>query len=597
MEIDYQKMDAMQHNVNAESTTMVDSHEKRILVIDDDDVIRESIKRLLKTQPYLITEAESSEQAKTIIENNTFDCILLDYRLDDMDGIELMPAIQASNDRPCPVIMITAYSEERLIVEALRNGFYDYINKSHLDAKVLLSVINASFRWTELQVKLQEAQQKLETLSMYDSLTGLPNRNLFFDRLAQAKLNATRSHKPFALLMLDLNLFKQVNDTHGHAVGDHLLKDVAGRLKKIARKSDTYARLGGDEFAVILHDIQTETDITQVVDKIVKQINIPFSIEGHTLHIGVAIGGALFKEGMNESLLLEQADASMYKAKKANRAYELFTDNDVINTQPKLEIGSYIASGIQRNEFYLNFQPQVDLVTGECCGLEVLSRWHSHSLGIVSPDDFIRASERSNVIWKLSYHIFEMAFKQMRAWAAQGLHYPMSINLSAKLLEDEYLLDNIHGYLRRYEIDPQQLTFEITETALMDNVVAANEKLDIIAGMGIKISIDDFGTGYTSFKYLREYASHEIKVDKVFVINLPSNARDASIVQSFISLATGFKTQLIAEGVESAEILMQLKAMGCMRAQGYWIARPMLAENIPLWVKDWDIAEKLSLPH
>jgi diguanylate cyclase len=562
---------------------------KEILVIDDDDVMREKFRRILRTTPYQMQEATCGKEATKLLENNEYDCVLLDNRLGDANGVDLMPVILNLLKKPCPIIMITGTGDERLIVEAMRSGVYDYINKNELNVQHLSAVIAAGLRWAELEQKLRESHKKIEYLSMYDELTNMPNRHLFFDRLDQARLFSIRQDTSFAILMMDLNLFKEVNDTFGHAAGDDLLKQVGQRIKDLTRNTDTVARLGGDEFAGIINDVSTHEEVLTVVNKILDAVGAPFMIEGQMVSIGISIGIAFFPStDIDAQSLLAKADSAMYLAKTSSRSFE-FYDEKVNAKQHStlMSISGHIGAALKNKEFTLMYQPQINLIDGSCCGVEALARWKSPILGSVSPTEFIHVAERSSVIVEMSYILFDMAIMQAAEWYHLGLKIPVSVNMSVKMLDTENLVINIMQLLVRHNLPPELLTIEITETALLSNPANAAIIINELSETGIQISIDDFGTGYTSFKYLRQFMFNELKIDQLFVSFLEKNTRDASIIKSFISLSEGFKITLIAEGVEDLDRLLLLKEMGCARAQGYFISRPMNGDALPGWLITW----------
>ncbi len=568
---------------------MVKIENKKILIVDDDDVMRQKIKRILQKTSYAFFEADSGSSAKQALMRETFDCVLVDQRLGDIDGVEVISIINSDKDTPCPVIMITGQGDEKLAVEAMRKGAYDYISKDNLDAGYLTNVISAGIKWADVEAKLIQSQKKLEFLSMYDSLTELPNRQLFLDRLEHVLQISRRDQSNFAVLMMDLNMFKEVNDTLGHAAGDALLIQVAERLKTFARSSDTYARLGGDEFAGILYNMRSIEDACKVAEKINTEIQKPFILQGEVVQVGISIGITLYQgQETDVKALLAQADSSMYEAKKGSLGYSTFNKVDFAKQNPSLMIAGCLAESLKNNEFYMVYQPQIDLVTGECCGVEALARWNSPVLGNIPPDVFIKIAERSDVITTLTYATFEMVFKQMKEWEKDQLFLSVSINLSAKLLDKKSLVIKIVELLDQYKVAPELLTLEVTETALMSSPKEAGVTIQQLSNLGINISIDDFGTGFTSFTHLRHFALSELKIDKLFIKDLKNDTRDSSIVHSFVTLANGFGIKLVAEGVEDAEKLDLLKAAGCMRAQGYWISRPIGGHQISDWLTEWE---------
>jgi diguanylate cyclase len=562
---------------------------KEILVIDDDDVMREKFRRILRTTPYQMQEAASGKDATFLLENNEYDCVLLDNRLGDSNGIDLMPVIRNLLKKPCPIIMITGTGDERLIVEAMRSGVYDYINKNEVNVQHLSSVIAAGLRWAELETALRVSHEKIEYLSMYDELTNIPNRHLFFDRLDQARLYSLRQNTSFAILMMDLNLFKEVNDTFGHANGDLLLQQVSARIKEVIRDSDTIARLGGDEFAGIINNVETSDDVMIVVNHILETINTPFLLENYLVSIGISIGIAFFPgTDVDSQSLLAKADSAMYKAKASSCGFEFYDASAKTKEHTSLmAISGHLREALKNNEFTLMYQPQISLIDGNCCGVEALARWKSPTLGSVSPTEFIHVAERSSIIVEMSYFLFNLAIMQAADWYHQGLKIPLSVNMSAKMLDSNNLVNNIISLLNKHDFPPELLTVEITETALLSNPVNAALVINELSETGVQISIDDFGTGYTSFKYLRQFKFNELKIDQLFVSLLERNTRDASIIKSFVSLSEGFNITLIAEGVEDLNRLLLLKEIGCGRAQGFFISRPIDGKDIPLWVSQW----------
>lgn len=294
----------------------------KLLIIDDDDVMREKIRRMLPPKTYQITEADCGAKAKAILTSQVFDCVIVDYRLGDMDGKEIISFIKYNEDKPCPVIMITGVGDERLAVQVMREGAYDYITKADIDVEHLVNAIAAGLEWAETERELQAMQKRLERLSLYDSLTALPNRQLFFDRLQQAYLISRREHSRFAVLMMDLNLFKVINDTYGHDVGDAVLVEVSRRLQLITRVSDTFARIGGDEFAGILLNLKFKQDACLIAQKMNEAIVQPFYFKSNILNISIAIGIAYFDgDVVDVRTILDEADRCMHKAKKQELDY------------------------------------------------------------------------------------------------------------------------------------------------------------------------------------------------------------------------------------------------------------------------------------
>jgi diguanylate cyclase (GGDEF)-like protein len=562
----------------------------RVLMVEDDDVDREMIHRVLNQlqRPIEVFEAGSCSEAKAMLAKATFDCVFLDYHLGDAVGIELLPAVRAHRPEVCPVIMITARSEESLVVQAMREGVYDYISKSHLDPTSIHRALEGSLHWAEVEQELTKAHDRLRYLSLYDTLTGLPNRILFFDRLEQQALTSERSGEPFALFMMDLNLFKEVNDSLGHDAGDIVLTQVAQRVQSVLRKSDTVARLGGDEFACLLPGAEAHEDAVVLADKIIDAMREPILIDGQAVSVGISIGIAQFPlHGAECRLLLKRADQAMYRAKHGMSGVEIFSEDCVSREGHSVLITNRLMHAIAEGELVVHYQPKVDLDTGEVVGKEALVRWQHPEKGLVPPDQFVPAAEKSAVIAALTTAVLEMALDQERAWRDQGLTTPISVNLSARVVDDPSLTTRITKMLSDRGLPPSTLVVELTETALISSPIRARETLRKLSAAGIRISIDDFGAGYTSFRQLRDLEISEIKIDGLYVTDLVANSRDASIVRSIAELGRGFDIDVVAEGVERERSWYLLQTLGCHYVQGFSVARPMGAEEFGAWLRAW----------
>lgn len=559
----------------------------RALIADDDDVDRERLLRLLRRGvPYAAcAEAVSGAEVIREVEESQFDVIFLDYHLGDCLGVDLLDIIRNAQSGPCPIIMVTGRSNERGAVEAMRNGVYDYLSKSELSWEQIARAVEGGRAWSDLQRQLRSTQARLEHLSLFDSLTELPNRNLFFDRLDQALARQLRNGEPFALVMVDLVLFKQVNDTYGHDAGDKFLRRIGQCMSSACREQDTVARLGGDEFAAILPAVECQEGAVAAAARIAGAIAGPHMVDGLPLRGEASLGIVLCPQhGADKKTLLGRADEAMYKAKRAGAPFEVYLSKGTVVSR-SVEIGNRLQDALDRNELALHYQPKVDLRSGELIGLEALLRWQSPVLGPVSPGEFIPLAERTALIHLLTKHVFTMALDQQRTWLDDGLDVSLAVNLSARALEDECLPDRVLEMLRERSLRPARLTVEITETALMDRPEVARRSLAKLSSAGVSISIDDFGVGYTSLRYLRDLVVSEIKVDKLFVSDLAVDSRDACIIRSLAELSQGFGVRLVAEGIERSETLLLLERLGCQFGQGFGIAVPMPAAEAFKWCR------------
>ncbi len=558
-----------------------------ILVVDDDDVDLERTCRFLKRLeiPFEVCSARSGADALRLVKDNKFDILLLDFRLGDMTGIEVLSSLEELKHSPIPTIMITGMGDEKTAIDAMKHGVHDYLPKKGLTPETLMSAIASALHAAILESQLREAEENLRRLSLYDTLTGLPNRNLFFDRLNQSINSASRNDSSFVILMIDLNMFKEVNDSHGHKTGDDVLGVIGDRLQSVSRKSDTFARLGGDEFASILHDIDSLDTAINCVEKISDYISKPIVIDGKVMHVGASIGIAKFPDhGVDQTSLISNADYAMYRAKRNSRKYEVYTSDDE-EQHPKIPLTLYLHQAIRDKELYLEYQPKINLLTNEVVGVEALVRWSSPEFGMVMPNHFIPMAERSDLILEITYQIIELACHQFKQWQEKGIVIPLALNISARILDDKNFADWISSRLDYYDISPENITLEITETTLASSSRSAYILLDKFNEIGMDISIDDFGSGFTSFTSIRNVEIAELKIDRMYVNKLQAGSKDSAIIHSMVSLAESLGIRVIAEGVETSEQWEQLLRLGCHFAQGYGIARPMSANALVNWIE------------
>lgn len=461
----------------------------------------------------------------------------------------------------------------------------DISERKQADAKIKSLQEDLERRVIKRTRELAGVNKELKHQALHDSLTSLPNRVLLQDRLSQAIRAAKREGHSIALMISDLDRFKEINDTLGHHYGDLLLQQVAVRLRGVLRDSDTVARLGGDEFAILLPNISDKEQISQAAIKIAKAIDMPFIFEDQNIHIGISIGISMYPEDSEEpSKLMRQADVAMYVAKRSNIDFAFYKPELDEHSISRLSMAGELRRGLQQKEFIVHYQPTIDLHSNRVIGVEALARWQHPQKGLIQPDDFILLAEQSGHIRELTAFVLQESLQQTHLWNATGLSLRISINLSSRSLHDSELCHHISELLQRWQIDAGQLQLEITERALMYDPIQAMETLTKLHDMGIKLSIDDFGTGYSSMAYLKQLPIHEIKVDKSFVQAMLEHDEDKVIVRSTIDLAHNLGHQVIAEGVDNEETLNLLREMGCDLAQGYHINHPVAAEELRQWL-------------
>ncbi len=440
--------------------------------------------------------------------------------------------------------------------------------------------------------KAQET--RLRHQAVHDSLTGLPNRMLLNDRLAQALRSAARGQAPLALLLLDLDRFKEINDTLGHHLGDLLLIHFARRLHECIRDSDTIARLGGDEFAILLPAASDRERAWAVSERIVEAVQQPFEVtDGLQLEVGVSIGIALFPEHADDpSRLLQCADVAMYAAKKGAGPIQLYDRDQDRNTIRHLTLSGALRQAIEGGELSFEFQPKLDLLAGTIRSVEALARWCHPAQGAILPDEFIPHAEKTGLIQPFTRWSLDAALAQLARWQDAGLDISIAVNLSTRSLHDEKLPEVIATLLGKWRVDPRLLTLELTETAVMHDPDRVRRNLFRLHDLGVRLSIDDFGTGYSSLSHLQRLPLHEIKIDKSFVLQMTANDSDLVIVRSTIDLAHNLGLSVVAEGIETAQHLAILQELGCDLGQGFFVSHPLPIDRLTSWFDQMPWAER-----
>jgi diguanylate cyclase (GGDEF)-like protein/PAS domain S-box-containing protein len=427
------------------------------------------------------------------------------------------------------------------------------------------------------------AEERVQFLAYYDALTGLPNRTLLRDRLSKALAGARRKKSKVALLFLDLDRFKNINDSLGHSVGDILLQDVAERLQKWGREQDTVARLGGDEFLIVLTEIRDIPDVAVAAERLMDTMAAEFVVQGQPLSITCSLGISIFPEhGRDGETLIKNADAAMYSAKDGGRNnFQLFTEDMNAEVLERLTLESSLRVAIARSELFLEYQPQMDIASGRITGLEALLRWQHPEMGLIPPDSFIRIAENCGLVVDIGEWVLRTACSQARKWQDQGLPaVTVAVNVSAVQFRQDGFCDLIRRVLHETGLAPQHLELELTESLLLSNAEMTFSVLQELKALGLGLAIDDFGTGYSSLSYLKHFPVRKLKIDRSFVRDVAVNADDAAITTAIIGMARSLTLKVIAEGVENEGQMSFLRAHECDEIQGYYFCPPLRADKI-----------------
>ena len=438
--------------------------------------------------------------------------------------------------------------------------------------------------------RLRDEARRREHQALHDALTGLPNRASFQEQAA-GTLTACRAAERVAVLLMDLDQFKQVNDTLGHQTGDELLQEVARRLRSTTRDGDFSARLGGDEFVVLVRAGTDDGSVLATARRIADAVQAPVELRGMRLDVRVSMGIAVFPEhGSDVHDLLQRADVAMYAAKSLQDGPQLYRQETDQNTPRRLQLATDLRQAIERGEVVVHYQPQADLVTTAVTGVEALCRWTHPRHGPVSPDEFIPVAEQTGLITPLTLHVVSDALSRCRRWQRAGHDLGVSVNVSARSLLDSGFVDDVLDLVRSSGLRPDLLTLEITESSIMSDTHRTLSLLQRLAAFGVRLSVDDFGTGYSSLAYLQQLPVHELKVDKAFVYDVGSDGSSRTIVRSVVDLGHSLGLLVVAEGVEDEAAWHQLQRLGCDRAQGYLLSRPMSGDDVVRWLQRTHVA-------
>jgi diguanylate cyclase (GGDEF)-like protein len=532
----------------------------------------------------IVKRVETPAAMAKALANQGWDIVLCDYEMPKFKAPDALALIRNSG-LDLPFIIVSGTVGEDLAVAAMKNGAQDYVLKN--DLARLVPVIERELRDVKVRREREQAERTIKYLAYYDPLTALPNRIQLLERLQQAIVDSRHGNHPVALMLMDLDRFKEINDTLGHHHGDILLYLVGSRLKRVLFEPDIVSRLGGDEFAVLLPRLAESGHITTVVQKIRKALEEPFAIEKLPIAVEVSIGIAIYPDhGADAETLFQRADVAMYEAKRTGGGYAVYATELDHHSPRRLALMGALRQAIEQNQLRLHYQPKVSLTTGQAIGVEALVRWQHPEYGFIPPDQFIGPAEQTGLIGPLTQWVLNTALNSDRVWSQARKSLTVSMNLSARSLYDSRLPGQLEELMRIRGGSPERLELEITESAIMADPVRAMEILLKVHGMGIRFLIDDFGTGYSSLAYLKKLPVDAIKIDKAFVINMAKDPNDAVIVRSTIELGHNMGIKVVAEGVENQETYQRLIELGCDAAQGYYMGRPLPFADLNQWLDE-----------
>jgi len=547
-----------------------------------------------------VIHGERLAQALALPGARESDVILLRVGEEDLPRLSMLT--QAKLSAPLiPIVALSTIDDEAIALRALQSGARGYLVTSELNARQLVTTLGAALESHRMILQLNSARERARHLATHDQLTGLANRSLFHDRLAQATSAARRGRQKLAVIFMDLDGFKTINDTLGHAVGDGLLRGIARRLGSCLRETDTAARLGGDEFAVLLTNLSNELDAATVARKILHVLAQPIQFRRQSTSIRASIGIATFpRDAADPEELIKRSDTAMYHAKdRGGSRFEFYTEDMNAAIQRRVALEERLRTALDEKQLQLYYQPQFDLTRGRIIGAEALLRWQHPELGLVPPSHFLSIAEETGLIVPIGDWVLRTACEQNAEWnrtGHQGLR--VSVNVSSQQFLEVGFADVVRNALGESGLPAVSLELEITESSLLRDVEVTVNTLRSLKDLGVRLAIDDFGTGYSALAYLKRLPIDVLKIDQSFIRTLTTDPADATITEAIVQLAGGLNLTTIAEGVETLEQLLLLGSYGCNRMQGFLFGKPVPAETFSEWLKNppfrWMQGEGLS---
>lgn len=560
---------------------------KTVLLIESNPAESRLIRKMFKHQgsfAFTLFQVDSMESAEKHLAEHPADVILLDVAIPGAQSLETIRHI-ITTARNSSLVLLSSPNDESLAMQAMREGAQDYLLKGQIELRGLMRVLHNAVERKTVEAalfneKLRALAEQITNLAERDALTGLPNRLLLSDRLEHAIARAARNKGLIAVLFLDLDGFKHINDSLGHSAGDKLLQSVAKRLLDCIRTPDTVSRQGGDEFIVLLQDVQQPEDVSNAAGRILKAVAEPHSIDRHDVHVTASIGISIYPaNGRDAAGLIENADTAMYQAKEAGRqGYRFFEPEMNARAMQRQSIEKDLRQALKRHELQLFYQPRIDLRSGAIAGAEALLRWLHPKRGLILPLQFIPIAEDSGLILPIGAWVLREACTQARAWADAGMFLKnMAVNISAPQFRSESFLEDLAAILHLTGLDAKFLNIEMTERVVMERTDLAAPILQVLRNRGVRVSVDDFGTGFSSLSQLRKLPLDALHIDQSFVRQITASPVDTAVISAIVAMGHSLGLRIIAEGIETAEEAAFLKRQECDEAQGFYFGRPMPA--------------------
>jgi diguanylate cyclase (GGDEF)-like protein len=553
------------------------------LIVEDSENDAALLIRQLQQGGYepVFARVETRETMYHQLTRRSWDIVFADFTMPRFNAFEALQLLHET-DLDLPFIIVSGTIGEDRAVQAMKAGAHDYILKNNM--RRLLPAVDRELREAQVRLERKQAERTIRHLAFYDSLTDLPNRTLFRNQAQQAIQDGAADGRLVALLLMDLQRFKEVNDTLGHQRGDQLLQQVGARLREAMFEGDMVARLGGDEFGILLPRMAAVGDIDIVARKIHSVLETSLLIENVPIVVEASLGVAIAPEhGTDADILLQHADVAMYHAKNTGAGFVLYDPARDPHNPRRLALMGELRQAIEHNQLVVHYQPKIALDTGKMIGAEALVRWQHPKNGMIPPDQFIQSAENTGLIRPLTDWVLSTGLRQASNLLSRGAMQHLAVNISVRSLHDLRFPDLIDKSLKASGIPPEKLILEVTESAFMVDLQRTVETLAVLSHMGVMISIDDFGTGFSSLNYIKKLPVHEIKIDKSFVSDMTSDENDLSIVRSIIELGHNLGLKVVAEGVEKKAVLDSLAALGCDHCQGYYISHPLPHERFMAW--------------